>query len=250
MTCQPFYINTAMIKIENLKKKFGDTEACDIPNLEIGSGEIIGLVGNNGAGKTTLFRLMLDLLKADSGNVSIDGIPINKTEEWKLFTSAYIDSGFLIDFLTPQEYMDFIAQAAGMTEDWRNQLSAEEQSSLSHLSQFMGEDFFRHPSLIRELSSGNKQKLGIMGAIISMPRLLILDEPFNFLDPSSQNNLKKLLVDYNRTTNATIIISSHNLTHTIDISRRILLMEKGNIIMDSNHIDEAFISQLNRYFGA
>lgn len=239
-----------MIRIENLKKKFGDTEACDIPQLEIGSGEIIGLVGNNGAGKTTLFRLMLDLLKADRGSVSIDGIRTNDSEEWKLFTSAYIDSGFLIDFLTPQEYMDFIAQATGMTEDWRELLSAEEQSSLSHLSQFMGEDFFRHTSLIRELSSGNKQKLGIMGAIISMPRLLILDEPFNYLDPSSQNKLKKLLVDYNRTTNATIIISSHNLTHTIDISRRILLMEKGCIIMDSDHIDDAFISQLNRYFGA
>ena len=94
-----------MITINNLKKAFGETVACDIPEFTINKGDILGLVGNNGAGKTTLFRMLLDLLKTDEGYVALDGINPAESEEWKAWTGSYIDEGFLIDFLTPEEYL-------------------------------------------------------------------------------------------------------------------------------------------------
>ena len=230
-----------MIEIQNLKKSFGEKCACDIPQLSIGSGAIIGLVGNNGAGKTTLFRLMLDLLKPDQGNVTLDNIDVQQSEDWKTFTGAYIDNGFLIDFLTPEEYFEFIAKVATISKEELTERTAA-------FEQFTGGEIFGRNALIRNLSAGNKQKVGIISALITRPRLLILDEPFNFLDPSSQNHLKHVIEEYREPTGATIIVSSHNLTHTIDISTRILLMEQGEIKRDISEITPDAISALNEYF--
>ena len=230
-----------MIEISNLRKSFGEKCACDIPQLSIGSGEIIGLVGNNGAGKTTLFRLLLDLLKPDQGEVTLDGINVQQNEDWKTFTGAYIDNGFLIDFLTPEEYFSFIGKVSSLTEEEVNERS-------SAFEQFTGGEVFGRNVLIRNLSAGNKQKVGIISALITRPRLLILDEPFNFLDPSSQNLLKHIIKEYREATGATIIISSHNLTHTIDISTRILLMEHGEIKRDITDITPESVEALNDYF--
>ena len=230
-----------VIEIQNLKKSFGEKCACDIPQLSIGRGEIIGLVGNNGAGKTTLFRLLLDLLKPDQGNVTLDNIDVQQSEDWKTFTGAYIDNGFLIDFLTPEEYFEFIAKVASISKE-------ELTERTSAFEQFTGGEVFGRNALIRNLSAGNKQKVGIISALITRPKLLILDEPFNFLDPSSQNHLKHIIEEYRETTGATIIVSSHNLTHTIDISTRILLMEQGEIKRDINEITPDAVSALNDYF--
>ena len=230
-----------MIEISNLRKSFSEKCACDIPLLSIGSGEIIGLVGNNGAGKTTLFRLILDLLKPDSGNVTLDGIDVQQSEDWKTFTGAYIDNGFLIDFLTPEEYFEFIAKVVSISKEELTERTAA-------FEQFTGGEIFGRNALIRNLSAGNKQKVGIISALITRPKLLILDEPFNFLDPSSQNHLKHIIEEYREATGATIIISSHNLTHTIDISTRILLMEQGEIKRDISEITPDAITALNEYF--
>ncbi len=232
-----------MITIRNLKKTFGETTACDIPLFTINDGEILGLVGNNGAGKTTLFRMMLDLLKPDEGEVSINGINPANDEAWKDTTGAYIDEGFLIDYLTPEEYFDFLRKICNMTKE-------EIDEQLVEYTKFAGGEVFGQKKLIRNLSAGNKQKVGIMAAMLRKPRLLILDEPFNFLDPSSQNILKHLLTRYNETTGATIIISSHNLQHTVDISTRIALLEKGKIIKDLANEEGSSKSELTDYFGA
>ena len=230
-----------MIKIRNLKKSFGETCACDIPELTINKGEIVGLVGNNGAGKTTLFRLMLDLLKADEGYVQLKDVRANESEDWKHFTSAYIDNGFLIDFLTPEEYFTFISRISGIKEDNTGKIAEQYEH-------FTGGEIVGRKILIRNLSAGNKQKVGIISTLITSPEILILDEPFNFLDPTSQNVLKRIIEDYNRKTGATVIISSHNLTHTVDISSRILLMEHGVIKRDLTNIDDSSIKELNDYF--
>ena len=230
-----------MIEIQTLKQSFGENCACDIPQLSIGSGEIIGLVGNNGAGKTTLFRLLLDLLKPDNGEVTLEGINVQQSEDWKTFTGAYIDNGFLIDFLTPEEYFSFIGKVSSISQEEVNKRS-------SNYEQFTGGEVFGRNALIRNLSAGNKQKVGIISALITRPRLLILDEPFNFLDPSSQNLLKHIIKEYREATGATVIISSHNLTHTIDISTRILLMEHGEIKRDITDITPESIEALNEYF--
>ena len=270
-----------MIKIENLKKQFGETTACDIPSFQINDGDILGLVGNNGAGKTTLFRMLLDLLKADEGSVEYvfrpDGEPsgtvaaegtagtvaaegtagtgaattpagspagsINpaESEAWKRHVGAYIDEGFLIDFLAPEEYFAFLGKVSGMTQQ-------EVDERLKDFERFANGEVFGQKKLIRNLSAGNKMKVGIISALLRKPQTVILDEPFNFLDPTSQLVLKHLLTDYNRETGATIIISSHNLQHTVDISTRIALLEHGVIIRDLPNHEASARTELEAYF--
>lgn len=234
------------ITLTNLRKYFGDKLAVDIPTFTVNNGDMLGLVGNNGAGKTTLFRLMLDLLKAEEGVVtmtSADGIEINpsENEEWKSFTGAYIDEGFLIDYLTPDEYFDFIARVSKMEDaDYHGQL-------LRYLP-FMAGEVIGQKKFIRDLSAGNKQKVGIVAALITRPKLLILDEPFNFLDPTSQYQLKQIITEYHADTQATILISSHNIDHTTDISTRIALMEHGAILKDIDNRNKEALPVLEQYF--
>ena len=235
-----------MITIQNLKKQFGEKIAVDIDRFDVKNGDLLGLVGNNGAGKTTLFRLILDLLKADDGDVTLtgsDGTPIapSKSEEWKIFTGACIDEAFLIDFLTPEEYFEFIGKA--------NNLSKEDMDTrLESFTSLMQGEILGQKKLIRDLSAGNKQKVGIIAALLARPRLVILDEPFNFLDPSSQIVLKRLITDHHAETGATILISSHNLQHTIDISTRIALMENGHIVKDLPNENGSAEKELEEYF--
>lgn len=230
------------IQIKDLKKSFEETTAVDIPDFYLQENEILGLVGNNGAGKTTLFRLMLDLIKADKGTVTLNfenNISINpaESEEWKLHTGAYLDESFLIDFLTPDEYFSFIGKISGLSKEELNE-------RLEYFGKFSAGEIFGQKKLIRDFSAGNKQKIGIIAAMINKPELIVLDEPFNFLDPTSQNLLKKLLIDYHSQTGATIIVSSHNLQNTIDISTHITLLEHGKVIIDmpkSDEIDKTLI---------
>lgn len=241
-----------MIRIENLKKAYGQTIACDIPSFQVNDGDILGLVGNNGAGKTTLFRMLLDLLKPDEGQVEFTFLPDSENQEgstlnpaeseaWKDRTGAYIDEGFLIDFLTPEEYFAFLGKVSGISKQ-------QVEERLKDFERLDGGEIFGQKKLIRNLSAGNKQKVGIISALFLRPRLVILDEPFNFLDPSSQNVLKHLLTDYAKENGATLLISSHNLAHTIDISTRIVLLEKGHIIKDLPNSDGNARAELESYF--
>ena len=260
------------IQLNSLKKTFGDKTAVDIPQFTIHHGDILGLVGNNGSGKTTLFRLILDLLKANDGTVCMTPAPhsvhsimqsadaslaeeqpgetsidINpaESEEWKQLTGAYIDEGFLIDFLTPEEYIDFIAKVNGLPAiDWEH----IDESPIAKFLPFANDEIFNQKKLIRDFSAGNKQKVGIISALFTKPELVVLDEPFNFLDPSGQNNLKKLLLSYHEETHATIIVSSHNLQHTVDISTHIALLEHGHIINDMPNVNGSAEQALEEYF--
>lgn len=229
------------IKIEQLKKCFGEKVAVDIDQYTIQNGDMIGLVGNNGAGKTTLFRLMLDLLKADNGSVHIGETNVAVNEEWKAHTGAFIDDGFLIDYLTPEEYFEFVGKMYGMKKEEVNERVAK-------FDRFMNGEVIGHKKLIRDYSAGNKQKIGIISAMLHQPQVLILDEPFNFLDPSSQSVIKHLLKEYNQETGAIIIVSSHNLEHTVDVCPRIALMENGHIIRDIDNSDYSAKQELEEYF--
>lgn len=260
------------IEINSLQKVFGDKTVVDIKHFQVNNGDILGLVGNNGAGKTTLFRLMLDLLKAEQGEVllvpfhsdeankEISDIESNtskerrsfainpaKSEEWKTRAGAYIDDNFLIDFLTPEEYLDFIAKVNGIGPiDWKH--IDDKDNHLAPFIPLAHGEIFGQKKLIRDFSAGNKQKIGIIAAMFTKPELLILDEPFNFLDPSGQNILKKLLTDYHASQHATILVSSHNLQHTVDISTRVALMESGQIIEDMDNHDGKAEQALEEYF--
>lgn len=230
-----------MIQITNLQKKFGEKLAVNIDNYTIGKGEMLGLVGNNGAGKTTLFRLILDLLQADQGEVSINDINVARSEDWKNITGAYIDDGFLIDYLTPEEYFYFIGKMYGLKKE-------EVDERLKPFERFMNNEVLGQKKFIRNYSMGNKQKIGIISAMLHYPQLLILDEPFNFLDPSSQAVIKHLLKKYSDEHQATVIISSHNLNHTVDICPRIALLEHGVIIRDIHNENNSAEKELEDYF--
>ena len=230
-----------MIIINKLKKNFGEKIAVDIEHYEINQGDMLGLVGNNGAGKTTLFRTMLDLLKADDGKAIINDIDVSQSEDWKSITGAFIDDGFLIDYLTPEEYFYFIGKMYGLKKE-------EVDERLIPFERFMSGEVIGHKKLIRNYSAGNKQKIGIISAMLHYPQLLILDEPFNFLDPSSQSIIKHLLKKYNEEHQATVIISSHNLNHTVDVCPRIALLEHGVIIRDIINEDNSAEKELEDYF--
>ena len=230
-----------MITVNNLKKSFGEKVAVNIDNYTIESGTMLGLVGNNGAGKTTLFRLILDLLRADEGSVHIGDIDVSKSEEWKQHTGAFIDDSFLIDYLTPEEYFHFLGRAYGLKKE-------EVDERLASFARFMSGEVLGQKKLIRDFSRGNKQKVGIIGAMLHRPSLLILDEPFNFLDPSSQSVIKHLLAEYNKETGATILVSSHNLNHTTDVCPRIALLENGIIIRDIDNATHTAEQELESYF--
>lgn len=231
-----------MIVIENLVKKFGEQVAVNIPSLKINKGEVIGLVGNNGAGKTTLFRLILDLYQADEGFVTNKDLNVAQSEDWKIFTGAFIDSGFLIDFLKPEEYFEFL----GKMHDIKKEVVKER---LVDYEKFMAGEILGKKKYLRNFSAGNRQKIGIVGAMLIHPEVLILDEPFNFLDPSSQVEMKRLIQRINEQ-GTTVFISSHNLDYVVDASSRILLMERGQIIKDLPNTNNEAEAELKSYFEA
>lgn len=228
------------IEVKDLIKKFGEKVALDIPELVIEEGCLLGLVGNNGAGKTTLFRLILDLLKADQGYVLCNGVDVSKSEDWKKDTGSFLDNRFLIDFLTPEEYFYFVGETYKLNKE-----TVDER--LAGFNRFMNDEILGQKKYIRHYSAGNKQKIGIIAAMMVKPQVLILDEPFNFLDPSSQMEIRNMIQQMNQENGTTTLISSHNLNYTTDISTRVILLEKGVIAKDLINSEEA-IRELNDYF--
>ena len=230
-----------MIKIDNLTKYFGENKALDIKQLQIAEGSIVGLIGNNGAGKTTMLRLILDLCKANSGSVLSAGKDVSKFEEWKEYTGSFLDSGYLIDFLTPEEYFNLIAELNHITKE-------DIQLRLSKFDAFMNGEILGKKKIIKNYSGGNKQKIGIVAAMIVNPKVLLLDEPFNFLDPSSQMEMLRLLRDLNKEFGTTMILSSHNIELVSEISSRIILLEKGIVKKDISATAGEAIEELRTYF--
>jgi len=230
-----------MIEIKDLKKVYSGITVVNIPVLTIKKGESIGLVGNNGAGKTTLFRMILDLIRPDAGEVLINDEVVAGHEKWKSYTASYLDDGFLIDYLTPEEYLYFIG---GLHQ----QTAANVDDAVLKLGEFFNGEILKKGKYIRDLSKGNQCKVGVASCLLQNPQLLMLDEPFANIDPSTQFRLKNILKDINKTNGTTTIISSHDLNHITDICDRILLMEKGVIIKDMA-TSSSTLNELKDYFG-
>ncbi len=214
-----------MIEIKDLQKHYGKDFSLIINNLEIPEGESFGLVGNNGAGKTTLFSLILDLIPPSSGEVRIRQIPVHRSEDWKKFTAAYLDESFLIQYLTPDEYFDFLARLRGVSKK-------QMEETLEYFKPFFKGEILGKKKYIRDLSKGNQKKTGIAGVFIGNPDLILLDEPFANLDPSSQIQLKRLLNQWRKDHQTTFLISSHNLEHITEVTDRIVLLHNGHVEKD------------------
>ena len=229
-----------MISINNIGKSYVGQWAVDIAQQQIETGEIVGLVGNNGAGKTTLFRLILDLVRADRGEILSKGKNVATSEDWKKYTAAYLDEGFLINYLTPEEYFYFVGKL-------NNSSKAEVDEVLKTFEPFFEGAILKSGKYIRDLSKGNQFKVGIAACVIQNPEIIILDEPFANLDPSSQVRLIQMLKDLRERKRMTILISSHDLNHITEVCTRILLMEKGLIIKDLKASDDT-LNELEAYF--
>ena len=206
----------------------------------LAAGDLVMLSGGLGAGKTTLFRLVLDLIKADSGSISIDGIPVAGSDDWKGRVGAFLDENFLIGFLRPEEYFDFIGKLHHLDKQ-------EIERFLDYMSPLFADEVLGKNKLIRDFSKGNQKKIGIAAAMLSRPDILILDEPFTALDPSSQIRLKKMLNEHATQYGTTMLISSHDLNHVTEVSSRIVVLQKGEIIKDLQ-TNEQTLSELEQHF--
>lgn len=219
---------------------YGGVTVLNIPQISIANGESFGLVGNNGAGKTTFFRLILDLIEANSGEIQIDGEKVARRDEWKSKVGSFLDEGFLIDFLTPDEYFNFTAKIYGKSE-------GDVAAFLESMQEFFNGEIIGKGKLIRDLSKGNQKKVGIAAALLPDPQILILDEPFTALDPTSQIRLKRMLNELKTTKNMTMLISSHDLNHVTEVCNRIVILDKGIVVRDIE-TNEDTLKELESYF--
>jgi ABC-2 type transport system ATP-binding protein len=229
-----------MIQVTDLQKVYSGTTVLDLISLEINRGDVLGLVGNNGAGKTTFFSLVLDLIRASKGNVKINQIPVASSEAWKEITGAYIDESFTIGYLTPDEYFNFVGELREMN-------ATDVAGFLSNFSEFFNDEILGQKKFIRNLSKGNQKKVGIVGALMGNPELVILDEPFANLDPSSQFRLRKIIKEIASTSQTTFLISSHDLDNVTDVCTRIVILEKGKIIKDVPKTERT-LAELEEFF--
>ncbi len=231
-----------MIQVQNLTKTYNGTTVLNIEHLEIPKGQSFGLVGNNGAGKTTFFSLLLDLIQPTTGLITSNSIQINASEKWKPFTSAFIDESFLIGYLTPEEYFYFIGELRG----WNK---ADVDSFLVKYEDFFNGEILKNKKYLRDLSKGNSKKVGIVAALIGEPEVIILDEPFANLDPTTQIRLKKIIKEIADNKSVTILVSSHDLQHTVEVSNRIVALQKGEVVLDLIPSSET-LKELEAFFAA
>jgi len=231
-----------MIKVQNLTKSYNGVTVLNINYLEIPKGESFGLVGNNGAGKTTFFSLLLDLIQPSTGLITSNSIQIHSSEQWKPFTSAFIDESFLIGYLTPEEYFYFIGELRG----WNK---ADVDAFLVKYVDFFNGEILQNKKYLRDLSKGNSKKVGIVAALIGEPEVIILDEPFANLDPTTQIRLKKIIKELADDKSVTVLVSSHDLQHTVEVSNRIVALQKGEIVKDLIPSSET-LKELEAFFAA
>lgn len=229
-----------MIHVNDLTKSYSGTTVLNIQHLEIKKGESFGLVGNNGAGKTTFFSLLLDLISPTTGNITNNGVRVDMSEDWKPFTTAFIDESFLIGHLTPEEYFYFIGELRGQNK-------ADIDSLLSKYNDFFNDEILGGKKYLRDLSKGNQKKVGIIAALIGNPEVIILDEPFANLDPTTQIRLKRVIKELADNPDITILVSSHDLAHTVEVSNRIVALNKGEIVKDIQTSEET-LKELEAFF--
>jgi ABC-2 type transport system ATP-binding protein len=229
-----------MIQSKKISKKYGSAEVLNIASLDIPKGESFGLVGNNGAGKTTFFNMLLDLIRPTTGQIINNKVVVNESEDWKTFTGSFIDETFLIGYLTPEEYFEFIGDLRGMNK-------ADVKSFLTQFEEFFGGEILGKKKYLRDLSKGNQKKAGIIAAMMGNPQVVILDEPFANLDPTTQIRLKKILKTLTEDREVTVLVSSHDLSHVTEVCERIVVLDKGNVVKDIQTSTET-LKELESYF--
>ena len=227
-----------MIELIGLRKEYDNLVAVDDLTLSIPQGEIFGLIGPNGAGKTTTIRMACGLLTPTMGRAVVDGVDVSRQPERAQRSIGYLSDFFAVyEDLKVWEYFDYFAHAYKVEE---SQIPARVNGVIAQLSLEVKRD-----SLIRGLSRGMKQRLGIGRAIIHQPRVLLLDEPASGLDPKARLELRKLL-RWLQSQGTTILISSHILTELEGFCTSIGIMEKGRMVRSGRIEDVTAAEQLAR----
>lgn len=229
-----------MITTNNISKKYNKVEVLNVESLEIPTGQSFGLVGNNGAGKTTYFNLLLDLIRPTTGSIINHDVQVNTSEDWKTFTGSFIDESFLVGYLTPEEYFQFIGDLRGMNK-------ADVDAFIGQFEEFFNGEIIGKKKYLRDLSKGNQKKAGIIAAMLGNPRVVILDEPFANLDPTTQIRLKKILKELTENKEVTVLISSHDLSHVTEVCERIVVLDKGVVVKDIETSEET-LKELEQHF--
>ena len=229
-----------MIHIHDLSKTYNGVTVLKIDELQIPKGESFGLVGNNGAGKTTLFSALLDLIQPTTGYIQNGEVKVHESEAWKSYTASFIDESFLIGYLTAEEYFYFIGELRGQNK-------ADVDKLLAGFEDFFNDEILNKRKYLRDLSKGNMKKVGIVATLIGNPEVVILDEPFANLDPTTQIRLKGIIKKLAAETGVTVLVSSHDLMHVTEVCERIVVLEKGSIVKDIK-TSEATLKELEAYF--
>jgi len=212
-----------MIKVTNITKFFGNTQALKGVSFEIKKGEIVGFLGRNGAGKTTLMRILTSYLPANTGDVTIDGKDVAKHSMAIRKKIGYLpETPPLYVDMTARDYLKFAAQLKDVP---RKIISAQ-------VDKVLNECYLRNVAhkTIGTLSKGYQQRVGIAQAIINDPQILILDEPTNGLDPVQIQRIRALIKNLEE--KRTVIISTHILSEIEQIARRVLIIRDGVIVAD------------------
>ncbi|MEM9867324.1 MAG: AAA family ATPase, partial [Bacteroidota bacterium] len=168
-------------------------------------------------------------------------IQVNASEDWKPFTSSFIDESFLIGYLTPEEYFYFIG-------DLRGRNKADVDALLEEFKDFFHGEILGQKKYLRDLSKGNQKKAGIVASFIGNPEVVILDEPFANLDPTTQIRLKGIIKDLAAHEDITVLVSSHDLIHVTEVCERIVVLNKGEVVKDIATSTET-LKELETFFG-
>lgn len=207
----------SIIKVENITKHYGRQLVLDQVSFSVEEPKILALIGPNGAGKSTLLSIITNLLQPSSGQVTIFGKPNSDSAIFREI-SFMQDNTVLYDYLTGYDHLQFIADMQGLSKE-----------SIVKVAQMIGNESYLHKK-VKSYSLGMKQHLLLAMAVINQPKLLILDEPLNGLDPSSAIRVRELLLHLYNDRGTTILLSSHNLGEIDRITTDILFLKDGKLI--------------------
>lgn len=209
-----------MIEVSHLTKQYGNHLAVDDVSFTVADGQICGLLGPNGAGKSTIMNIITGYLSATSGQVTVAGHPLPEEADAAKACVGYLpEQPPLYPEMTVQEYLTFAAELKGVKK-------AERKEQVCRAARRTGLETVL-PRLIRSLSKGYKQRVGIAQALLGSPRLIILDEPTVGLDPAQVIEIRKLIRELGRA--HTVILSSHILSEVQAVCQQILILSKGHL---------------------
>ena len=209
-----------MIEVSHLTKQYGNHLAVDDVSFTVADGQICGLLGPNGAGKSTIMNILTGYLSATSGQVTVAGHPLPEEADAAKACVGYLpEQPPLYPEMTVQEYLTFAAELKGVKK-------AERKEQVCRAARRTGLEAVL-PRLIRSLSKGYKQRVGIAQALLGSPRLIILDEPTGGLDPAQVIEIRKLIRELGRA--HTVILSSHILSEVQAVCQQILILSKGHL---------------------